>query len=175
MEALSEELLTAWLRLTGAINNQRLVDGLSFNEAVVCGLLEREGRRGGFLTASELCAKTKILKSQMNAILRSLEPAGVGAETLFWKVKMKPGSCILAARRGEKVLISLSGNPGAAGGRLRCCRDGVRFHAGSLPLSEYSLLSVSVRRRQSQLRHLGNPGSEALRPRQGRAVHDPCI
>ena len=77
MEALSEELLTAWLRLTGAINNQRLVDGLSFNEAIVCGLLEREGRRGGFLTASELCAKTGILKSQMNAILRSLERRGV--------------------------------------------------------------------------------------------------
>ena len=38
----------------------------------------------------------------------------VGAEVLFWKVKMKPGSCILAARRGEKALISLSGNPGAA-------------------------------------------------------------
>ena len=70
MEALSEELLTAWLRLTGAINNQRLVDGLSFNEAVVCGLLEREGRRGGFLTASELCAKTGILKSQAPPAMR---------------------------------------------------------------------------------------------------------
>ena len=48
MEALSEELLTAWLRLTSAIDNQRLVYGLSFNEAVVCSLLERESRRGGF-------------------------------------------------------------------------------------------------------------------------------
>ena len=38
----------------------------------------------------------------------------VNADILFWKVKMKPGSCILAAKRGEKVLISLSGNPGAA-------------------------------------------------------------
>ena len=36
-------------------------------------LLERESRRGGFLTASTLCARTGILKSQMNAILRSLE------------------------------------------------------------------------------------------------------
>ena len=38
MEALSEELLTAWLRLSSVINNQRLVAGLSFNEAVVCNL-----------------------------------------------------------------------------------------------------------------------------------------
>ena len=76
MEALSEELLTAWLRLTSAIDNQRLVYGLSFNEAVVCSLLERESRRGGFLTASDLCARTGILKSQMNAILRSLERKG---------------------------------------------------------------------------------------------------
>ena len=76
MEALSEELLTAWLRLTSAIDNQRLVYGLSFNEAVVCSLLERENRRGGFLTASDLCARTGILKSQMNAILRSLERKG---------------------------------------------------------------------------------------------------
>ena len=77
MQALSEELLTAWLRLTSAIDNQRLVYGLSFNEAVVCSLLERESRRGGFLTASTLCARTGILKSQMNAILRSLESRGV--------------------------------------------------------------------------------------------------
>ena len=77
MEALSEELLTAWLRLTSVIDNQRLVYGLSFNEAVVCSLLERENRRGGFLTASALCARTGILKSQMNAILRSLESRGV--------------------------------------------------------------------------------------------------
>ena len=77
MRALSEELLAAWLRLTSAIDNQRLVQGLSFNEAVVCGLLERARRRNGFLTASELCAKTGILKSQMNAILRSLERKGL--------------------------------------------------------------------------------------------------
>ena len=77
MEVLSEELLSAWLRLTSVIDNQRLVYGLSFNEAVVCSLLERAGRRGGFLTASALCARTGILKSQMNVILRSLEHKGL--------------------------------------------------------------------------------------------------
>lgn len=37
-----------------------------------------------------------------------------GAEPLFWKVRMKPGACVLAAQREEKYVISLSGNPGAA-------------------------------------------------------------
>ena len=38
----------------------------------------------------------------------------IGAELLFWRTRIKPGSCILAARRGEKLILSLSGNPGAA-------------------------------------------------------------
>ena len=71
---LSEELLAAWLRLGSVINNQRLVSALSFNEALVCGLLLQPG---GCRTASELCARTKILKSQMNAILLSLEKRGL--------------------------------------------------------------------------------------------------
>ncbi len=74
---LNEELLSVWLRLSGVINNQRLVTGLSFNEALVCNLLVRAARTGGSLTASELCAETRILKSQMNAILLSLERHGV--------------------------------------------------------------------------------------------------
>ena len=78
MEPLSEELLTAWLRLSSAINNQRLVAGLSFNEAVVCNLLGRAARQAdGYLTAKDLCTETRILKSQMNTILRSLEQKGL--------------------------------------------------------------------------------------------------
>lgn len=79
---LNEELLEVWLRLTSVIDNHRLAascasgrDRLSFNEAMVCGLLAREG--DGALTASELCRRTCILKSQMNAILRSLEQRGM--------------------------------------------------------------------------------------------------
>ncbi len=77
---LNEELLAVWLRLTSVIDNQRLAasyeasrDRLSFNEAMVCGLLEQDGT----LTASDLCRRTCILKSQMNAILRSLERRGL--------------------------------------------------------------------------------------------------
>ena len=76
MDLLSEDLLTVWLRLNSTINNQRLVTGLSFNEAVVCNLLLRAQKQGRSLTASELCVQTRILKSQMNSILLSLEKRG---------------------------------------------------------------------------------------------------
>lgn len=83
---LEEELLAVWLRLTSVIDNQRLSASrsvprgeapLPFNEAVVCGLLARAQDQGRCLTASDLCRQTRILKSQMNAILRSLERKGV--------------------------------------------------------------------------------------------------
>ena len=77
MDPLNEELLSAWLRLTSVIDNQRLVAGMSFNEAVVCNLLGRAQKAAGYLTARDLCAQTRILKSQMNAILGSLERKGL--------------------------------------------------------------------------------------------------
>ena len=78
---LNEELLSAWLELTSVVDNQRLGsdrrEELPFNEAVVCSLLAGAQRGGGSLTASELCARTRVLKSQMNAILSSLEHKGI--------------------------------------------------------------------------------------------------
>ncbi len=38
----------------------------------------------------------------------------VGAQLLFWKVAMKPGTPVLAALAGEKLILGLSGNPAAA-------------------------------------------------------------
>ncbi len=81
MSQLSEEVIAAWMQLIAAVENRRVVSGLSFNEALVCNLLARRREEGGCLTASELCVKTRILKSQMNAILRSLEDKGVITRT----------------------------------------------------------------------------------------------
>jgi len=39
---------------------------------------------------------------------------GAGAEIIFWKVAMKPGSPIVAAVKDNKLIIGLSGNPAAA-------------------------------------------------------------
>lgn len=77
METLNEDLLSAWLRLSSVIDNQRLTRGIPFNEALVCNLLAQAARRGETLTARDLCDQTRILKSQMNAILLSLEEHGV--------------------------------------------------------------------------------------------------
>jgi len=38
----------------------------------------------------------------------------VGAEMLFWKVNIKPGTPILAAKKENKIIVGLSGNPVAA-------------------------------------------------------------
>ena len=38
----------------------------------------------------------------------------IGAETLFWKVNIKPGGALLAAAKNGKLYLALSGNPAAA-------------------------------------------------------------
>ena len=38
----------------------------------------------------------------------------MGAEVLFWKVTMRPGGAVLAAQKGGKLYLGLSGNPAAA-------------------------------------------------------------
>jgi molybdopterin molybdotransferase len=49
----------------------------------------------------------------------------IGAEVLFRELPMKPGGSMLAAVKDGKVLLSLSGNPGAAvDGLLKIGRSG---------------------------------------------------
>lgn len=38
----------------------------------------------------------------------------LGMEILFWKVRVKPGGALMAARSGQKLYLALSGNPAAA-------------------------------------------------------------
>ena len=38
----------------------------------------------------------------------------LGAEVMFWKTAMKPGGSMLASRKGDKIILGLSGSPGAA-------------------------------------------------------------
>lgn len=72
---MNEELLDAWLRLSSAIINERVVSDLSYNESIVCNLLYRHGQKhaGAALTATDLCRKTRMQKSLMNRTLTSLE------------------------------------------------------------------------------------------------------
>ena len=72
---LNELLLGAWLKLSTAINNSRLVSEMSYNESLICNILYRNITEfpDKALTATDLCNETKILKSQMNRILAQLE------------------------------------------------------------------------------------------------------
>ena len=69
-------LLDAWLNLTSVLWNTRVVNSLTYNEAHVMGLLLRHGEEGDPLTATDLITQTRLLKSQMNKILTTLEKQG---------------------------------------------------------------------------------------------------
>ena len=75
MDISSEDVLNAWLRLTTTVNNVRLAGELPYYELLICGILYRNQKSGapGSLTATELCGETRMLKSQMNRTLNSME------------------------------------------------------------------------------------------------------
>lgn len=79
MEQLNEKLLNTWLQLSTCINNERVVSDLSFNESLICNVLYRYQMQtpDQKLTATDLCQTTKMLKSQMNRTLNSLEKKGL--------------------------------------------------------------------------------------------------
>lgn len=79
MEHINETLLATWLRLSTAINNSRVVSELTYNESLICNILYQHsiGELKKKLTATDLCQKTKILKSQMNRTLNHLEEMGI--------------------------------------------------------------------------------------------------
>ncbi len=79
MEATREEILRVWMQLSLAINNERVVSGLPYNEFLICSILYWNQKRKAprELTATDLCGETKILKSQMNRTLNSLEKKGL--------------------------------------------------------------------------------------------------
>ena len=70
-------LLDAWLKLTSTLWNTRLVNSLTYNEAHVMGLLLRFSTESSPMTATDLIAHTRLLKSQMNKLLTSLERRGL--------------------------------------------------------------------------------------------------
>ena len=71
-----EQLLDAWLNLTSTLWNTRIVSSLSYNEAHVMGILLRHSTEEAPMTATDLIRRTRLLKSQMNKLLTSLEGKG---------------------------------------------------------------------------------------------------
>lgn len=79
MNAINETLLSAWLRVSTSIINTRVVSELPYNEALVCNVLYENSCKENSqpLTATDLCNKTNMLKSQMNRTLNLLESKGI--------------------------------------------------------------------------------------------------
>ncbi|MBQ7934082.1 MAG: MarR family transcriptional regulator [Lachnospiraceae bacterium] len=79
MDNLNEALLEAWLRVSTSINNSRLVSELSFNESIICNLLYKNmlEHPKQQITATDLCAETRMQKSLMNRTLNQLESKGM--------------------------------------------------------------------------------------------------
>ena len=74
-----EELLRSWMEMSVCIRGNRILSQFSFNEIFVCRLLLHQREEGGtpFLTASDLCRRTRLLKSQMNHLLNTMEKKGL--------------------------------------------------------------------------------------------------
>ncbi|MBE6886324.1 MAG: MarR family transcriptional regulator [Ruminococcaceae bacterium] len=72
-----EALMQAWLNMSFSIRVNRMLNKLSLNEIIVCNLLLRARAEGEALTATDLCARMRLLKSQMNKILMGMEEKGL--------------------------------------------------------------------------------------------------
>lgn len=72
-DILAERILCKWLSITSSIQNERIVNDLTYNEALVCNHLMHQGELiPDYLTPSELSKRTGIQKSLMNRTLKSL-------------------------------------------------------------------------------------------------------
>ncbi|NLT13066.1 MAG: molybdopterin molybdotransferase MoeA [Clostridiales bacterium] len=64
----------------------------------------------------------------------------LGADILFWKINMKPGGSMMAAVKDGKMILGLSGNPGAAVlGLFRIARPYIRKLCGRTDLNPYAI------------------------------------
>ena len=68
-----DDLLAAWLNLSSTLWNTRIVTSMTYNEAHVLGILLRHSEDSEPMTATDLIRRTRLLKSQMNKILTTLE------------------------------------------------------------------------------------------------------
>lgn len=75
---LGEDLIQIWLRMSSVLKNNRLISTMTFNEIFICNILyHHKCCSDTLLTATEVGQKTKLLKSQMNKIISSLEKQGL--------------------------------------------------------------------------------------------------
>lgn len=71
---LDEELISAWVQLTGILKNTRITKGLVYNEAIIMLAAYRRYREDGdgLISFKELVRETHMLKSLVNRTIDSL-------------------------------------------------------------------------------------------------------
>ena len=75
---MQEDLLYAWMEMSLHIRGNRILSDFSFNEILIYGLLSRRQKANlPPMTATELGNYTRLLKSQINHILTSMEERGL--------------------------------------------------------------------------------------------------
>ncbi len=106
-----EELLQAWIDMSLRIRGNRLVTGFSFNEIVICRILYEQQQQGGKpVTATELCRRMQLLKSQINKILTSMEKQGLierirsEEDKRKMEIRLKPGAEHVYLNAHERIL-----------------------------------------------------------------------
>lgn len=71
-ENLEEALITAWVGLTGVLKNNRMTQGLNYNEAIVMNIAYHHYQQGKDTSFKTIVQTTKMLKSLVNRTIDSL-------------------------------------------------------------------------------------------------------
>lgn len=71
---LDEDLIVAWVKLTGALKNTRITQGMIYNEAIVMLIAYNRYREDGdgLISFKEIVHQTQMLKSLVNRTINSL-------------------------------------------------------------------------------------------------------
>ena len=76
--SLDEQLISAWVRLTGILKNTRITKGMVYNEAIVMLVAYNRYREDGegLMSFKEIVGETRMLKSLVNRTIDSLVAKG---------------------------------------------------------------------------------------------------
>jgi molybdopterin molybdotransferase len=97
--------LAGALRAIGAEPNYL---GIVRDETKAIGAAIEEGLRG----ADMVITTGGVSVGDYDLVKEALQQ--IGADILFWRIRIKPGAAVLAARKYGKMILGLSGSPGAA-------------------------------------------------------------
>jgi molybdopterin molybdotransferase len=97
--------LAGALRVIGAEPNYL---GIVRDEAKVIASAIEEGLRG----ADMVITTGGVSVGDYDLVKEALQQ--IGADILFWRIRIKPGAAVLAAQKYGKMILCLSGSPGAA-------------------------------------------------------------